>query len=63
MNARMVNHVNQGKVEYYDFHRSHGWYNVPASEGENWKPSEFDYYELRHSQDMVNGLYGSHIKG
>ena len=55
---KKVFHVNQNIVEYYKFDSLHGWVQVPSYTAGDWPHGTFDYIELRHSMQRVNGKYG-----
>ena len=58
-----IYHVNQKTTEAYVFNRISGWVNVPLSIADDWKPSEYEYHEIRHSNEKNNnGLYGRTIE-
>lgn len=66
-NKRIVHHVNQHATEYYIHDSIHGWLPVPIETTYSWTmlPSnqcDYEYIELRHSMDCINGLYGHHVK-
>ena len=60
---KMIYHVKQEVVEYYEWIESlKSFKNINKYDGMEWERNSFDYIELIHSQDKnKEGLYGMYI--
>jgi len=57
---RIVYHVNQDITEYYAYSDKHGYVQVMRHEADDWHA--YDFVELRHDMEMIDGKYGMSIR-